>query len=264
MQEIWAAYGEWPVAYRMSEGFVSGVLHLPYLVDGRVPAVLFCHGFTGSRVENHRLFVTAARTLAAHGIAALRIDFRGSGESWGEFSMMTLETEVADALAGIAFLRQEPRIDPARIGLVGLSLGGCIGAIATGRAGDLKATALWAPVARPRTIFSRDLPPEQVERMLSEVGDHNGWPIGPGLVRSVLEVNPLREVRGAGGPVLLLHGTADRTVPLAESEAYAETLSSAGIIHKRVLVPEADHTFNRLDWTTQVVHESLAWFQEHL
>ncbi|MFA0780897.1 MAG: hypothetical protein RJAPGHWK_002418, partial [Candidatus Fervidibacter sp.] len=67
---------------------VYGMLHLP---DGtsdtgkKVPAVAMCHGFTGNRIEAHRLFVKAARHFVQHGIAVLRFDFRGSGESEGDF-----------------------------------------------------------------------------------------------------------------------------------------------------------------------------------
>ena len=59
-----------------------GMLHRPEGA-GPHPAVMILHGFTGQRIEPHRLFVKLARQLVAAGIAALRFDFRGSGESEG-------------------------------------------------------------------------------------------------------------------------------------------------------------------------------------
>src|SRR2546426_5960176 len=50
------------------------------------PGVVLFHGFTGDRMESHWLFVKCSRALALAGIASLRFDFYGSGESEGEFS----------------------------------------------------------------------------------------------------------------------------------------------------------------------------------
>lgn len=264
MQEIWQRTGEWPVAFSMDEGFVSGVLHLPPEAEGPVPAVLFCHGFTGHQMENHRLFVTLARRFAAAGIAALRVDFRGSGNSWGEFSFMSIETEVADALAALRFLRADERIDAQRVGVLGISLGGCVAAITSGRAADLKATALLAPVGHPKRVFMAHATPAHLEQVQTGVLDQMGWPIGRGFLETVLTADPISEVTKAAGPVLLVHGSKDPTVPPDESEAYAAALEGAGVAHRHVVVDGADHTFNSIPWTEQVVAECLAWFKEHI
>jgi len=66
------------IAFRNQGQRLYGMLHRPEGV-AIAPAVVLCHGFTGQRIESHRLFVKMARDLAAHGIAALRFDFRGSG-----------------------------------------------------------------------------------------------------------------------------------------------------------------------------------------
>ena len=57
------------------------------------PGVVLFHGFTGDRMESHWLFVKCSRALARAGIASLRFDFYGSGESEGEFSEVTLQGE---------------------------------------------------------------------------------------------------------------------------------------------------------------------------
>jgi len=61
-----------------------GMTHAPG-GEGRAPAVLMLHGFKGTRIENHFLFVKLARGLAMGGYFVMRFDFRGSGESEGEF-----------------------------------------------------------------------------------------------------------------------------------------------------------------------------------
>jgi uncharacterized protein len=108
---------------------VWGVLHLPIQAAEPVPAVLILHGFTGQRGEGHRLFVLFSRLLAQHGIASMRIDFRGSGESEGAFDEMTPTREVEDVVAAYAFLRDRPEVDGSRLGLMGLSMGGMVAAL---------------------------------------------------------------------------------------------------------------------------------------
>ena len=69
------------------------ILHLPTARDASCPAVAFFHGFTGTKVEPHRIFVKTARELAAIGFYVLRFDFRGCGDSAGDFSEMTIGGE---------------------------------------------------------------------------------------------------------------------------------------------------------------------------
>jgi len=109
-------------------GTLRGLLHRPDGVDP-TPAVMLLHGFTGQHIESDRLFVQVARALADAGFAALRFDFYGSGDSDGDFEEFTLDTELADACAGFDWLSTQSGIDPNRIGVVGLSLGGAIAAL---------------------------------------------------------------------------------------------------------------------------------------
>ncbi|WP_027480467.1 alpha/beta hydrolase, partial [Deinococcus pimensis] len=111
---------------------VVGVLHLP---DTPAPAaghplVVMLHGYTGHKSETHRLFTLTARHLARLGVGALRFDFRGSGDSDGDFSAMTVSREVEDALAGVEYARARPGVDPARVMLMGFSMGGMVAALA--------------------------------------------------------------------------------------------------------------------------------------
>jgi len=47
----------------------------------RAPAVVLCHGFTGNRIESHRLFVHAARELCRRSFAVLRFDFQAQAKA---------------------------------------------------------------------------------------------------------------------------------------------------------------------------------------
>jgi uncharacterized protein len=160
---------------------VWGMLHLPLEVNAPVPAVLILHGFTGQRMEPHRLFVLFSRLLAEHGIASLRFDFRGSGESEGGFDEMTPSREVEDVIAAYQFLRSRPEIDSAKLGLLGLSMGGMVAALSVARPDlEFAALSLWAP-AHPVVWLGplpRETPSEHVWAMYKTRANS---PEAPGL-----------------------------------------------------------------------------------
>jgi len=137
---------ETPITFRNHDQQLVGMIHTPDR-DKPSPAVLMLHGFTGNRMESHFLFVKMARRLAAAGYTAMRFDFRGSGESQGNFWEMTVPGEIDDARAALAWLRQHPAVDPERVILLGLSMGGAVAASVAGEDSDIVGLILWSAVA---------------------------------------------------------------------------------------------------------------------
>jgi pimeloyl-ACP methyl ester carboxylesterase len=76
--------------------------------------------------SNHKYFWVLADYLSNHGIAVLRMDDRGMGESTGNYYMATTRDFATDILAGVQWLHTRKDIDTARIGLIGHSEGGII------------------------------------------------------------------------------------------------------------------------------------------
>ena len=144
---------EKPITFKVSGEQVVGMLHLPAKGKAKCPAVVCFHGFTGSKTESHRLFVKMARMLAEAGSICLRIDFRGSGDSEGDFSQMTISREIEDARAALKFLRARSDVDPKRIGILGMSMGGMVSAYVLGSDKNICTSVLWAPVGNPRCLW---------------------------------------------------------------------------------------------------------------
>ena len=116
--------------------------------EGPFPAVLL---ITGSGAQDrdetllgHKPFLVLADSLTRRGFAVLRVDDRGVGGSTGSLETVTSADLVGDALAGVAFLKGRPRIDPTRIGLAGHSEGGMIAPMAAGRDGSVAFLVLLA------------------------------------------------------------------------------------------------------------------------
>jgi dienelactone hydrolase len=241
---------------------INGVLHLP---EQPVPApgVVLLHGFFGSHIEVHRLMVTAARTLAASGLVALRISFRGLGDSEGDTCEMTVAGEISDAQAALSFLEQRPEVDPAHLGALGISLGGCVAACLAGVDARVQALVLWAPTALLHLGQAGSVMPPDIWPQIEAHGwaDRRGNRVGRAFYEGLPDVRPLEKARGYHGPALIIHGTADSTVTREDCDAY---LAHLGGSRAYVGVEGADHEFSSWPWTTQLVETSARWLAKHL
>ncbi len=85
----------------------------------------------------HKLFWVIADYLSRHGIAVLRVDDRGIGKSTGNFPESTSPVFASDVLVAVDYLKNQPGIDPKKIGLIGHSEGGVIGPIAITQSKDI-------------------------------------------------------------------------------------------------------------------------------
>jgi len=96
----------------------------------RWPAVVLISGSgpqdRDETIMGHKPFAVIADHLTRQGIAVLRYDERGVGQSTGKFSGATTIDFAADALAAVEFLKSQSTIDPNHIGLIGHSEGGLI------------------------------------------------------------------------------------------------------------------------------------------
>jgi pimeloyl-ACP methyl ester carboxylesterase len=106
-----------------------------------VPAVILITG-SGSQdrdetIFGHKPFWVLADYLSRNGIAVLRVDDRGIGQTTGEVANATSADFAKDVLAGIDFLKNHKGIDPKRIGLIGHSEGGIIAPLAANQSKDV-------------------------------------------------------------------------------------------------------------------------------
>jgi dipeptidyl aminopeptidase/acylaminoacyl peptidase len=250
-------------AYFQNEGqMIAGTLHIPDRGRRPVPGVVLCHGFTGNKCEAHFLFTKMSRALERKGIASLRFDFRGSGESAGEFSEMTVPREISDAVCAVRFLRACTGIDAKRVGILGLSLGGCVAACAAGRLRDLKGCALWAAVASPSELWAERARKGTHRPARQGDTDIGGLRLGAGFMKTLKQVRPCDSIKKARCPVLIVHGTKDSAVPFEHAERYRRAAASAGLPAKKVLIEDSEHVFPNLDYEQKVIGLTASWFAD--
>jgi len=135
-------YMEEDVAYENPSAnvHIAGTLTLPK-GKGPFPAVLLIVGSgpldRDETVHFHKPFLVLADHLTRQGIAVLRVDKRGVGETTGEFAEATILDLAEDVRAGVEYLKSRKEIDPKRIGLLGHSEGGVVGPILASRSSDV-------------------------------------------------------------------------------------------------------------------------------
>ena len=131
---------------------LAGTLTLPRGA-GPFPAVVLITGSgpqdRDEAIMGHRPFWVLADYLTRQGLAVLRCDDRGFGQSTGSFAQATDTDFVADTLACVAWLRQRKEIDPRHIGLMGHSEGGIVAPRAALKSSDIAFIVLLAGVGVP-------------------------------------------------------------------------------------------------------------------
>lgn len=242
---------------------IRGVLHIPEEGLDQYPAVVLCHGFTGNKIGLHRIFVKAARHFCQAGYVVLRFDFSGCGESDGDHGEITIDGQVAETLTALGFLKKVSQVNSGQTYLAGLSMGGAVAALAAARAADVAGVVLWAPVADMYEEI-RDLVGESLISDVQAYGkaDFEGFALSRPFIESLRNNFPLEAAAGFAGPILAIHGTADKDIPWQNSERYREVRKGLPYSTDVHLLPDADHTFSGLKWEDEVFETTVRWLKK--
>lgn len=202
---------------------------------------ILCHGFQSTKNSSTNKALT--RLLTARGIATLRFDFFGQGESDGPFEAITVTLAAGQADAALRWAEAEGYRD---IALVGSSFGGLVALLAAAKAPTIRCLAVKCPVPD----FPEVLRLEFGEAGMAEwkqtdtIPDLHGNP-GRLALRYALYEDSLRHsgydaARAITAPTLIVQGDRDALVPLHQSRRLQAAL--AGPTELEIL-EGADHGF---------------------
>ncbi len=198
---------------------IAAVLHLPSGPPPWRPAVI-THGlFSSKSSEKH---VRSARAMAQAGLAAVRFDCQGCGETGGRIEATTLTGRVGEAGAVLEHLLRDDRIKGRPI-LMGSSFGGSTSLLLAARRGGVKGIVSWAA-------------PCDFEA-LSDRRDELEYEMDQAFFDDLLSLDIRAEIKGIW-PCLIVHGEEDETVPLGQAHDLAGAL---GPPVRLVTVKGADH-----------------------
>jgi dipeptidyl aminopeptidase/acylaminoacyl peptidase len=220
-------------------------------------AIVWLHGggVSGAALES---FDPSIQYFVANGFVVLAPNYRISRGFDPRLARASSGQDIADDVAAaVDYLRTLDAVDPKRIGVYGASFGGLGVLLAVTRHPDLFAAAVefngpcdlaalyrQVPIYRPavRAVLGGS-PDERADAYRAE--------------------SPLTSVGQIRAPLLVIHGTADETVPFGQALVLVEALKRAGKPHKFVAYRGVGHGFSGPVWENAIQH-ALVFFQEHL
>lgn len=227
----------------MSEGQrISGILHLPKKKSP--PCVIASHGLLSSK--NSEKYIALGEGISKEGIAMLRFDFRGIGESEGGPQDNTISKKIIDLSSAIDFVRSCPGLGD-RIGLVGSSLGGFLSLIKASMDQGIRAVVIWATPLHMDDLKSKErkedtpLPPEA---FFEDLPKHRLLPRLPEISNC-----------------LVIHGEKDELVPVDQALEIFRNLNVPKEIH---IIGGADHRLTDPSHREHAIELTVDWFKKYL
>jgi len=269
--------------------FHSGVRLVGILTepDGppRSAGVVILHGWSGYRVGPHRIFVEAARRLAAAGYHALRFDLRGRGDSGGDEATADLDGMVEDARAARRFLTEQTGVR--RTYWLGLCSGGNVALGAASLDKDVDGLILWsAPLFAPykktsqevarrrmfladyaRKLFRRETYAKLIRgkirfRLISRVlFGRRRAPEGQRDPKDSLR-DIMTDLRGYPGGAMFIYGSRDDEA-VGAPEFYAQFCRDNEIPAAFHSIEGANHSYYSVAWQNEVIGLTREWLDAH-
>ena len=244
--------------YIMDDGIrLNAKLDMPadYREGQRCPLVVVIHGFTGHIEETH--IVAVSKGINAAGFATLRADMYGHGQSDGKFRNHTLFKWMTNALTVIDYARGLDFVTD--IYLCGHSQGGLLVMLAAAMKHDvikglipLSPACMIPEIARSGELLGLRFDPNHIPEVLNS---WDGRELDGNYARVAQTIRVEDAIERYRGPVLIVHGDADESVPVQYGIRAAEAYANGRL----VLISGDDHCYNRhLD---QVVDAVTDWLK---
>ena len=222
-----------------------------------LPLVVLCHGFTGNR-QGDGHFAPMAEDLAAHGIATVRLDFAGCGESTEPYANYTLANMAADVDSVIGYM--QATYGTGKTALVGHSMGGRLASLYP-QLGQYPVTALalWSPAngtgLQGLEFLSIDnfAAVEELAARADAEGSVAAWGVelSAAYIDGMRDSDPNAALQERGLPVLLTYSGNERILSdttQTETKAAVESLPDGQVVLDPFV--NGDHNYTSEDPAT--------------
>lgn len=238
-----------------------GLLSLP---DTKKPPIaIIIHGFKGTK-EVYTFVNNSVKPLTDVGIAVLRMDCRGSGESDLEFKDMTIKSESEDVLTAIEYVKTL-NVDTKRIALIGISMGTSAILMAMKHKPNIKTLVFWGPSWYFSGTGHDDTP--QNRKTIKEEGvfyvslelTGKKFIAGKELFkeRTALDIRPF--IKYVKIPVLILRGAEDEIVGTAKDKEATKLLNA-----EYKLIEKGSHNFLNKNSEKELIKQTINWLSKWL
>lgn len=240
------------VQLNVSGNILRGMEHVPDVNHMHpLPVAVILPGLDGTKVGPHRLLLDLSLYLEKLGIASVRYDFAGGGDSDGSTEDITLASEIRDSIAMIESVMCDSRFDSHNVSLIGFSLGGYVASIVANQLGSsVKKLVMLSPLCNIRAI---------VEQMLAGVSsevryvDYIGNRLNIESARELCQPHPVLSGCKSQLFPLVVRGEHDRLVPRNDVVAFCEEVYDGEFQYCEIR--KSDHAFRRYDDKQEVLRK---------
>lgn len=241
--------------------------------EGKVPLVVVPHG--GPHGVMPTMFIPAYAFLCAtQGVAVLHVNFRGS-TGFGTDALESLPgnigtNDVADVVSATkaALESKSDRLDSERIGVVGGSHGGFLGAHLTAQHPEIfKVAALRNPVTNIASMVTVSDIPDWCYVEALGCGKYDFGVYRPPTVeelRTMWDMSPVKHVKGVKAPTLVALGAKDRRVPQSQGLEWYHALRSQGVEARLLVYPDDVHAIDQPASEADQWLNIVTWLKTHL
>ena len=233
-----------------------GLKTIPLIKDKKYPTIILVHGFGVTKSE-YGMFDSLAEHLSQKNFLVYRFDFSGCGESEGDYSKTSLSKLKADLSKILDFIKLQPEVDSSRIGIYAQSFGT---AIVTALEPKIQCLILAGSISYPQKVLSKlfdDYNPKGTSTRIKSNGMITR--IGSQFWEDFKNYDLLKSIKKINNPILFIHGSKDKQVPVSEMEAYFEM---ANKIKEKIIIKGANHQLK--PHRNKVYKITINWFKRYL
>ncbi|MBN2168150.1 MAG: S9 family peptidase [Actinobacteria bacterium] len=246
------------IYYRSSGGIkVSGLLFRPEEGKGPWPLVVVNHAGFGTAAD----FSDVALIVRDKGYLVFNPDFRGSGESEGEWELA--KGEVDDVISGIEYVKSLGIVDDSRVGIYGQSHGATVALIAAGKYPGIKAVVAEAGFTDMRALEENVTNSD--DPAIRKLGEEAKKRLGRNPTEEdYYQRTALNFVDGVQAAVLIIHGGKDPLIPVEQATTYYEKMKAAGKWVELKIYPDDEHCVTSQEGRKEVWDLMFNWFEKYL
>lgn len=232
---------------------LEGILHIPQSSQASnitFPATVIYHG-RGSSKQRH---MDRAEAFASAGFLTFIFDFRGCGESDGNFSEQIIANGYEDALAGYDFLANHELADKERTGIWGGSFGGYQGALVS-HVRPVKSLVLGAPAIYKDEWWNQVV--EQIDK-----GDEDLLYIYQGEI-DIEKTKAMAAIRDFKGSLFIEEHENDEVIPQKVPKAYYDTATNV-LQKEHKVMKDAPHALHDEHFRQESIEWAVDWLKRTL
>ena len=233
------------------DGFVlRGYLELP---ENAKKIVCMFHGFTGNKTEHNGHFRTLARQLAKKGVASIRMDYHGNGESDGEFYDFTYFSALDDAKRILDYAHKIEGIE--EVYVLGFSFGGAVASVVANDENCDKLVLVSAAGNMPQLALNK----LTGWRKLENGNVYScGFELSTKFVEEIKDQNMYANTKNFTKKALIIQARNDQAVPYLYGVKYAVSYKNS-LLH---LVKDSGHGYDSLENATELYSKVVEFLSE--